>query len=394
MRQSHLSPMKSTANKYHAWGYTVIELMVALTLGVIILAIMSQVYVGSKRTYRSQEAQSRLQENGRYGVDLMSRDLRAIGYAGCITSTPNPLVKNMANLYSGWNPVTVPFDPQDPLRAVIGYETASVPTPYPIAAATIKANTDVIQIQHLSSTAAKLTNPSPDNANIKIEGNPIGFQKYEILAVTDCVHTDVFKATSVSVGSTGSTVNIAHSNSNNSGNNTSISYGNDAEVMRFETNIYFVGSGAAGTTCPADALCRARLGMYLSSDPAKWCTNATGGTTAGFCVEVIAEGVEDMQILYGVNTTANPAHSADRFLDASAFSTSCSASTTCWGNVVSVRINFLLRSVDATVSPDPVTAYPASQIPLFNGTAGPAITTPRAYRRIYTETVALRNRAL
>ena len=387
--------MKTLARSRKAPGFTLVELMVAITIGLIILAVISQVYVGSKRTYRVQEGLSRLQENGRYAVDFLGRDIRMAGYMGCVGTSAT--LNNIANPIVGWTPLTAAIPPT--LKGIFGYEKADIagmaPAGFPVKPAEVKDNTDLIVIQHFSATGAKVftpVSPPPTTAEVKISGNSLGFQQYEVLIVSDCVSADFFKATTVS--NSAGIVTIAHSTSNNTSNNTSKPYNANAEIMRMETSVYYISSGAVANGCPADSLCRKRLGFYLTGDPNAWCTNATAGTIQGFCVEQVAEGVEDMQVLYGVNGSGSANHTADRFVDAAAITTDdCNISQICWPNVVSARINLLLRTVDATVSPENLLTYPVSQIPLFDGFP-PVIATPRAYRRVYTETVVLRNRAL
>ena len=391
--------MNTLSLKSKSPGFTLVELMVAITIGLIILAVLSQVYVGSKRTYRSQEALSRLQENGRYAIDFLGRDLRVAGYMGCIG--PGAAFNNIANPISGWTPLNTTTSPPT-LEGIIGYEQASVPAAgFPVTPGEVKASTDVVEIQHFSATGAKVTvssssSPPPTTANVQIASNPLNFQTSEVLVATDCASVDIFAATTFSSGM--GKVTIAHASSNNTSNNTSKPYADNAEIMRIETSVYYIGSGAG--VCPLDSLCRTRLGFYVAGGP-NFCVNAAAASAAfGFCVEQVAEGVEDMQVLYGVNTTNSPNNTADRFVNAATIATAtiptinCAINALCWAHVVSARVNLLLRTVDATVSPDNLTTYPASQIPLFGGPPLPAITTPRAYRRVYTETVTLRDRAL
>ncbi len=58
-------------------GLTLVELMVALALSLLLLAGTIQIFISSKQSYRVQDALSRLQENSRAAVDLLSRDIRA-----------------------------------------------------------------------------------------------------------------------------------------------------------------------------------------------------------------------------------------------------------------------------------------------------------------------------
>src|SRR5262249_10910512 len=58
-------------------------LMVAMTLGLILIAgVLSMVY-SSKVAYLENERVARNQENGRAAVDILQRDVRGTGFPGC-----------------------------------------------------------------------------------------------------------------------------------------------------------------------------------------------------------------------------------------------------------------------------------------------------------------------
>jgi type IV pilus assembly protein PilW len=63
-------------------GFSLVELMVAMLIGLILLFGVTQVYVSSKRSANAQEDLARMQENGRFAMDLITRDLRRAGYWG------------------------------------------------------------------------------------------------------------------------------------------------------------------------------------------------------------------------------------------------------------------------------------------------------------------------
>ncbi len=63
-------------------GVTLVELMVATVIGLVLLAGITQLYLSSKRSYTALDTLARLQENGRYVVDTLARDLRRAGYWG------------------------------------------------------------------------------------------------------------------------------------------------------------------------------------------------------------------------------------------------------------------------------------------------------------------------
>mgnify|MGYP001367911971 CR=1 FL=1 len=84
-------PCLPSAPRYrHQTGMTLIEIMIALLIGAFLLGGVLQVFLGSKQTYRMQENLSRLQENGRFAMEFLSKDIRMVGYWDCMApSTTN-----------------------------------------------------------------------------------------------------------------------------------------------------------------------------------------------------------------------------------------------------------------------------------------------------------------
>lgn len=76
-------------------GFSMVELLVALVLSSILLGGIIQLFIGSKQTYRFHDALSRLQENGRFALDIMSNDIRMAGYnINPVVAIINPLRTN------------------------------------------------------------------------------------------------------------------------------------------------------------------------------------------------------------------------------------------------------------------------------------------------------------
>ena len=63
-------------------GLSLIELMVAITLGLFLLAGVINLFVASRQSYQTQEALARMQEAGRFSMDFITQDLRRAGYWG------------------------------------------------------------------------------------------------------------------------------------------------------------------------------------------------------------------------------------------------------------------------------------------------------------------------
>lgn len=63
-------------------GVTLIELLVALVIGSLLIIGAVSVYLQSRNTYRTNETVARLQEVGRYSLDMLESDVRLAGYWG------------------------------------------------------------------------------------------------------------------------------------------------------------------------------------------------------------------------------------------------------------------------------------------------------------------------
>jgi prepilin-type N-terminal cleavage/methylation domain-containing protein len=88
-------------------GFSLIEVMVAMVIGLVLVAGAMQVYINSRATYTVNETSARLQETARYALSVMEPDVRMAGYWG---------VAKEANMIDGWQPqlptVTLPVPTQ------------------------------------------------------------------------------------------------------------------------------------------------------------------------------------------------------------------------------------------------------------------------------------------
>lgn len=65
-------------------GFGLIELMIAMTLGLILVLGVSQIFLASKRSFVVQQQLAVLQENARFVLTRVSRDVRQVGMFGCL----------------------------------------------------------------------------------------------------------------------------------------------------------------------------------------------------------------------------------------------------------------------------------------------------------------------
>ncbi len=345
-------------------GISLVEIMVAMTLSLILTLGVSQIYMSSKQSYRLQEAQSRLQESGRLALELLSDDIRQAGYLGCPsagTNPPNEIALPMTGL-AGVEHIAA--------TAVTGYEASGngwLPAhpanwiPVPQNAMT---GTDVInifyahpcggQVQALvpGMSANPTVNIAPANTcSINQSANCGGgsCSSGDILVLADCNYIEIFRADAV-VGNAISIVGVA----GNTRDHFNFNHNVDAEVMVMESHTYFIRS--------------------LNGEPSLYRDENANGASP----QPIVEGVEDMQILYGLYTGLNCQEPYQ-------YKTAADVGINNWQCVTAVRIDLTLRTTgdegrNFTVSPT-------------NPCTGAAIgDADHRLRRCFSTTINLRNR--
>ena len=60
-------------------GLTLVEIMIAVTISLLLLAGVMQIFIGSKASYNLQNGMGRMQENGRYAMDILDRNIGMTG---------------------------------------------------------------------------------------------------------------------------------------------------------------------------------------------------------------------------------------------------------------------------------------------------------------------------
>ncbi|WP_275097938.1 PilW family protein [Sedimenticola hydrogenitrophicus] len=350
------------ASCFHQAGLSLVELMVALVLGLMLTAGIIQLFVGSKQTYRFQEAYSRVQENGRYLVEALNRDIRMAGNMGCVGNLQRENPTGTGNLAPGYFRVTLNNSSNyewDFGSGLQGYQwNGSGWTPaLPTALAAALSGSDVITLRGMDGGVVKVTshpggNP-PGSAALGVSsGN--GVDQFDILAVADCTSAAVFQVSTANPDTSGS---LAHNTGVGTPGNATRALGRDfvgADVMRVSTRSYFIANGVGG----GPALFR-RVNLAAA--------------------EELVEGIERMRFAYGVDT------SGDRVTDVYLSGSQVEAASR-WGEVVSVRVSLLLRSIENNVTDGPRQITFDGEV--INSGAG----ADRRLRQVFTTIVSLRNR--
>lgn len=333
--------------------------MIAMLLGLVLMGAVVEIFITSKQSYNLQEAQSRLQENGRLAMNFLPYEVRKADFQGC-RSRRQYSSNVIANPTASGAP-----DLDLSLWDINGGITGSdnVPAGTMVAGKTVVAGTDLINLQFAGSCGGHLVgNMTADNANIQIDGNnTCNLQQNWPYMITDCIDSDIFRASSVN--NTGTIETTAHGNNVNNSNRLSKAYQADAEIYTVESVTYFIAQNPVGNNAlyRTDNT-RAKVGLPNST------------------MELV-DGVEDMQILYGEDTDLDG--TPNYYVDAS--------NVVGMEKVVSVKISLLLRSMsDVVITSKPMT-YTYNGVTYNDGTT-PAPLVDRQLRKVFTSTVTLRNR--
>ncbi|MCD5993220.1 prepilin-type N-terminal cleavage/methylation domain-containing protein [Pseudomonas sp. CDFA 602] len=70
--------------KKHSRGFGLIEVMVALVLGLVVSLGILQIFTASRATYQSQNASARMQEDARFILSKLTQEVRMTGMYGCL----------------------------------------------------------------------------------------------------------------------------------------------------------------------------------------------------------------------------------------------------------------------------------------------------------------------
>lgn len=389
-------------------GVTLVELMIAITISSIVMIGIGSVYTSSKRSFKLQEEFSRLQENGRFAINHITRFVRGAGYSGCASATQNNATSILnSSTDNPWNfntglegyefvgtepnktivlpatatPLTDTSGNRDKWKAL---ESTAPQVSLPLSAALLDTssgpipNTDILISRTADGTGVEVAADNGGGQVFISDGNtftcPDGSTGYsgvcegDILVVSSCTKAAIFQATNITATGKGDgLVNLVHSAGGGPpGNSTPtlpFELAEGDEVMKVSTKVFFIGAGTNG--------------------PALFMKQGDGAS-----VELV-EGVETMQVLYGEDTdTGTPDNIPDRYVPANQVKD--------FSNVVAVRVDILLRSIKELPWRTAISKnYLLGGSTTATATTITSPTTPKdkRLRKVMSTTIKLRNRA-
>jgi type IV pilus assembly protein PilW len=330
-----------------ARGFSLIELMIALVIGLLVLAAAGGIFIANKRTYNTTETLGRIQENGRVAFEIMARDVREAAGTPCGKNIP---IANVLN-----NSAAFDYNWGDGLRGYDGTDPASAVT---IGTATAQrvSGTDAIEFKSASNSGVTVSKHNPASAVIHVNTDTHGFTSGDILIICDYSQASIFQ-----MNGAGNVLHIGHNTGGSvvPGNSCKAlsfpvdpncaskpkdgkQYNDNAVIAKLNASIWYIGNNGRGG--------RSLFRKVLTGTP-----------------EEVTEGVQNMQLTYLVPGDA-------------AYSDASGVGTTRWKDVAAVRIDLTLQAATGALTGNEIAGTNA------NGTnAGPL-------SRTLSHVVTLRNR--
>ena len=357
-------------------GFSLVELMISLVLGLILTLGVTQIYLSSSDTYRLTDGLARIQENARFASEFLGREIREAGGDGCLIDggtltdiRDNPDDPNTTGIlgweFNGTEPgdsYTIPFSGSDDLDEHIPDNDSQwtngsaddLSTELNSVEGNVVEGSDILYME--GARSHDLNGESVTNlggSSINLSGNS-GIERDIAMQITsaDCTESRIFYKNNAANASS----IVAGGSDNQTGGSvpdiTDPPMSDDLTVTIFRASAFYVGKGADGA-------------------PALFVQNLEGPSGAN--TQELLSNVENMQVLYGTGD----AEGADDYESAGDVGN--------WDDVVSVRLALLMRS-DENAAEDEKTRS-------FN-LLGAEIDTPSddRVRLVMMKTVGLRNR--
>jgi type IV pilus assembly protein PilW len=315
-------------------GFSLVELMVALVLGLLVIGGVGGVFLSQRELYRQNENLARMQENARYAFEVMARSLREAGGNLCGASKVANVLKDASSKWwSNWG------------EGIHGYEgnDNSFPKAFGTGRAERVSGTDAVVVwSGTLNEGLVITQHNPPSAQFKVNTTQHGLEDGDIVMACDNNdHAAIFQVTNAN----SSNVTIVHNTgaSVSPGNCSqylgypvplncgqppgnpdppSYTFGNGGFISKLAAYAWYIGYNGRG----GRSLYRLKLQK----------TQKNNKVTAEDTAEEVAEGVSDLQIRYLTRDAAG--NLATDYVDAS--------SVTDWTKVVAVRLEFTLQSLE------------------------------------------------
>ncbi len=369
-------------------GYTMLEVLVAMTLGLVVLGSAIGMQISHQKGFKTTESKLSMQTNARFAYEFIAKDLRELGAVGCRTAENLMGGETLAKKYTGdyrkgayniaLNNVSVAHADFRIGREIIGYENNEGSTTWtPVVSGDfsftgdMKDGSDAITVRGAIGRTYRVDfskaggDLATDRASVQL--NMLNISKVNLkpknyAALSQCNAVEIFKVTGseaeVSAGKIGHAAGVlGDDNASATFTQKGFAEGSVAELRRMAVTTYYVADNPSGIPT-----------LYRDVDG---------------IADQLVEGVERMQIEYGVNINDATHNVPDVFRTADWVEANDQ-----WRNVVALRLSFIMRSKEEVY--EQVVSSKSYKLP---GASVYTYTPSDKYARlVYTSTISLRNR--
>ncbi len=342
---AHRSTRSDLYRAGSARGFTLVELMVAIALGLFLVIGLLSLLVSNTRSRAELDNSARQIENGRFAIHLLSEDLQHAGFNGSTQRSgfaevlPTPCSTDLTQL---------------------GYTAQVSPTPsnLPTSVGALPTNPSCVTDRKAGTAMLLLTRAGTES-----------------IAVAAAEATQAY---------------LQVSNCDADGKPFAMAVGSGAFPMRLKD---------CATVAPLRKVIQ-RIYFVGTDNQLKMVELVNGANTT----TPLAEGIEDLQFDYGVDTdgdgapdcyTSDPDDPAETSAMTNPVCPTPSGATNHWGNVVDVRVHVLARNNDpsGTWQEEPNKTYEMGLAKADPGDGAPTVGgfTDKVKRRVYSATARLNN---
>jgi type IV pilus assembly protein PilW len=274
-------------------GLSLVEIMVSLVITLFLVGGIVQVYVGNKGAYKFSDAISRIQENGRFALDSITSDVRMARFFGCV---PVQRDKNGDGQLSDDNPhIQNHLNPANYTNGK--YDFLNTPS----ISATVNNGlngSDSLTLKGVKSGQSSFTSDlaSPGSDPINVDSS-VSFQANDIVLITNCFTANIFQISSANTAT--NVTSLTHTTSGTTPGNINLNScatsgthclldqndspykAGNAAAFSMQVVTYYIGNSDSGSGEPA----LRRIINNVDNE--------------------LIEGVEEMQLLFGIDTDAD-----------------------------------------------------------------------------------------
>ena len=366
--------MNMTIKQQKQNGFSLIELMIAMVIGLVLMSGIVSVFASSRKSFDMTQEISSVQESARFAMDALNEDIRLAGFQGCAMSSG---ISGNAAVIQALNAPVSNYYFTATRGAEISGTTWSPPAPAELAnldPAPV-SDSDVLMLQYASPVTSQLaTAMSSPSDEIELVNNATGLETGDLAIISNCAAADLFRVSGISGDiSGGSSIKVMHAPGANSSDSLSAQYDPATDltrVMKFNYITYYVGDTGRINTAGESIYSLYAYdidALHENQDPTE-----------------IIEGVENMQVLFGIRMNNNTV----RYIDADHADFDASL-------VQSIQVGLLMYSIENAADQDDENTYRVLNTdiaPAGSSASGPTHAKDKRIRMTFNSTVKVRNR--